>query len=102
MGPGAGLDGCGKCHPHRDSIPGPSMNFAISNNGSEMPPEIYRHARPWFGSRWLHVPLLPLCGLSTCTSDSASLAATDCGTALLLADNTVYGSTVRENGVYGL
>jgi hypothetical protein len=24
MGPRAGLDGCGKFHPHRDSIPGPS------------------------------------------------------------------------------
>jgi hypothetical protein len=24
LGPRAGLDGCGKSHPHRDSIPGPS------------------------------------------------------------------------------
>ena len=24
MGPRAGLDGCGKSRPHRDSIPGPS------------------------------------------------------------------------------
>ena len=24
MGPSAGLDGCGKYHPYRDSIPGPS------------------------------------------------------------------------------
>jgi hypothetical protein len=25
VGPRAGLDGCGKCRPHRDSIPGPSL-----------------------------------------------------------------------------
>jgi hypothetical protein len=24
LGPKAGLDGCGKSHPYRDSIPGPS------------------------------------------------------------------------------
>jgi len=24
VGPWAGLDGCGKCRPHRGSIPGPS------------------------------------------------------------------------------
>jgi len=25
VGPRAGLDGCGKSRPHRDSIPGPSI-----------------------------------------------------------------------------
>ena len=95
MGPGAGLDGCGKCRPHRDSIPGPSMNFAISNNGSEMPPKIYDlscgrggavcHARPW-----LYVACLPVL---------ATGCVIGCGTALSLADNTVYGRTVRENEV---
>ena len=28
VGPRAGLDGCGKYHPHRDSIPGPCSNWA--------------------------------------------------------------------------
>jgi hypothetical protein len=27
VGPRAGLDGCGKSHPHRDSIPGPSIPY---------------------------------------------------------------------------
>jgi hypothetical protein len=26
VGPSAGLDGCGKSRPHRDSIPGPSSS----------------------------------------------------------------------------
>ena len=29
MGPRAGLDGCGKSHPHRGSIPGPSPAISI-------------------------------------------------------------------------
>jgi hypothetical protein len=28
VGPRAGLDGCGKSRPHRDSIPGPSSHVA--------------------------------------------------------------------------
>jgi hypothetical protein len=27
VGPRAGLDGCGKSRPHRDSIPGPSSRY---------------------------------------------------------------------------
>jgi len=30
MGPRAGLDGCGKSHPHRDSIPGPSCPYQVA------------------------------------------------------------------------
>ena len=30
MGPRAGLDGCGKSRPHRDSTPGPSQPVAQS------------------------------------------------------------------------
>ena len=29
MGPRAGLDGCGKSHTHRDSIPGPSSQQRV-------------------------------------------------------------------------
>ena len=30
MGPRAGLDGCGKCRLHRDSIPGPSSPLRVA------------------------------------------------------------------------
>ena len=29
VGPRAGLDGCGKSRPHRDSIPGPSIRKRV-------------------------------------------------------------------------
>jgi hypothetical protein len=30
VGPRAGLDGCGKSRPHRDSIPGPSSQYRVA------------------------------------------------------------------------
>jgi hypothetical protein len=30
VGPRAGLDGCGKVRPHRDSIPGPSSPYRVA------------------------------------------------------------------------
>ena len=30
VGPRAGLDRCGKSHPHRDSIPGPSSPWPVA------------------------------------------------------------------------
>jgi hypothetical protein len=30
LGPRAGLDGCGKYLPHRDSIPGPSIPYRVA------------------------------------------------------------------------
>ena len=30
VGPSAGMDGCGKCRPHRDSIPGLSSPYRIA------------------------------------------------------------------------
>ena len=30
VGPRTGLDGCGKSHAHRDSIPGPSSSYQVA------------------------------------------------------------------------
>jgi len=43
VGPRAGLDGCGKSRPHRDSIPGPSSpkRVAIPTELSQLMPKAH-------------------------------------------------------------
>ena len=59
MGPRAGLDGCGKSRPHRDSIPGPSSPQEVA-----IPTELSRPTILYGGAQYLCVLLqmsAPLC-----------------------------------------